>query len=85
MEPTAELTKSQKVKRAFLRGLVRVVYLMLLGLIVGVCLGIAGASEGPHPIILIGVLLFYWGTVGEILTKFGLAKQPKVPPATAQQ
>lgn len=83
MEPTVELTKGQKVKRMFLRGLVRLGYLVLLGLLAGVCLGMMGVPEGPHPVLLLGVMLIYWGTIGKILTKFGIAKQPKVPPVTA--
>jgi hypothetical protein len=72
-----EIRRKNSMGRKMARFFVSVVYLLLLAFVAGIFLGITGAGFGPHPILLIGVMLIYWGTKEQVLTKFGL---PKVVP-----
>ena len=56
----------------------RVVYLVVLGGTGGIIFGMLGFTEGISPIILIGILILYWNTVGKIFVKLGIAKPVKV-------
>lgn len=64
--------------KALLRFIVRVLYLVVLGFTGGIIAGILGFNEGISPIILIGILLLYAGTVPKIIAKFGIAKEQPV-------
>lgn len=67
--------------KGFLRFLVRVGYLIVLGLTAGIIMGMLGFNEGLRPILLIGIMILYWSTIQKIFTKLGIAKPATpVPP-----
>jgi hypothetical protein len=64
----------QEIGKVLLRGIVRIVYLVLLGGTGGVIYGMLGFTEGISPVILIGILILYNSTIDGLFTKLGIAK-----------